>query len=408
MKSSHILLIADGRSPTSLRWIDSLKDQGHRVTLISTYPLVTLPPVDGIFILPVAFSKAGRSPQTKNDQRENRAITWKQTLIQNFRPLMLRIRYLLGPLTLPYYGRKLRKIIADIQPDLVHALRIPFEGMLAVYTPHNLTLLVSIWGNDFTLHAIANKKMTDLTRAVLVRADGLIADTHRDIRLSHQWGFNRDNPTLVVPGGGGIHFDEIEVSKERLPKIFDIDQDSPIIVNPRGIRAYAQTDIFFQAIPLVLKQIPQAKFYCPAMAGNKKAINWVTRLNIENNVVLLPVVSQMELWYLFHQADVTVSLTLHDGTPNTLLEAMACECLPIAGDIEALREWITPGVNGLLVEPTEPTALADAIIASINNPQFRIKAALENQKRIHAKADFIKTNQLTAEFYSRFLDKASN
>ncbi len=403
MKAGHILLIADGRSPTTSRWIDSLIQQGYRVTLVSTYPLVNNLAAEKTFILPVAFSQAGKPSETKISQNENRNKTWKQILIQNFRPTVLKIRYLLGPFTLPYFGRRLRKIIADIQPDLVHALRIPYEGMLAAYTPDNLPVLVSIWGNDFTLHANANKKMANLTRTAMQRADGLIADTHRDIRLSHQWGFNSDKPTLVVPGGGGIHFDEIAASKKSISTKFNFSETGPIIVNPRGIRAYAQTDIFFQAIPLVLKQIPQAKFFCPAMEGKTEAINWVNRLDISQNIILLPVLSQMDLWQLFHQAEITVSLTLHDGTPNTLLEAMACECLPIAGDIEALREWITPGLNGLLVEPTRPQALADAIIDAANNPDFRKKAALENQKRIHEKAEFIKTQQLTAEFYSQFL-----
>ena len=404
MKEVHILLIADGRSPTASRWIDSLILQGYRVTLVSTYPFVNKLAAEKIYILPVAFSQAGKPSETKIDQNKNRKKTWKQTLIQNFRPIVLKIRYLLGPLTLPYFGRKLRKIIADIKPDLVHALRIPYEGMLAAYAPANVPLLVSVWGNDFTLHANANKKMADLTRAAMQRADGLIADTHRDIRLSHQWGFNPQKPTLVVPGGGGIHFDEIAASRETISTKFNISEPGPIIVNPRGIRAYAQTDIFFQAIPLALKQIPQAKFYCPAMEGKTEAINWVNRLDISHNVILLPILSQIELWQLFHQADITVSLTLHDGTPNTLLEAMACDCFPIAGDIEALREWITPGINGLLVEPTRPQALADAIIAAVNNPDFRKRAALENQKIIYEKAEFNKTQQLTAEFYSRFID----
>ena len=140
------------------------------------------------------------------------------------------------------------------------------------------------------------------------------------------------------------------------------------------------------------------------MEGKTEAINWVKRLDISHNVILLPILSQIELWQLFHQADITVSLTLHDGTPNTLLEAMACDCFPIAGDIEALREWITPGINGLLVEPTRPQALADAIIAAVNNPDFRKRAALENQKIIYKKAEFNKTQQLAAEFYSRFID----
>ena len=264
MKSQHILIIADGRSPTTSRWITTLLELGNRVSLISTYPLSFQLPAERIDILPVAFSKAGKPPLPNKKSEEN-SKTWKQILIQRFRPIVLKIRYLLGPNTLPYYGHRLQRIISEIQPDMVHALRIPYEGMLATYTPSHIPLLVSVWGNDFTLHANANKKMSILTKRVMQRANGIIADTNRDIHLAHQWGFNQDQPTLVVPGGGGIHLDEIASSISITSDKLTITNDGPIVVNPRGIRAYAQTDIFFQAIPLVLERIPNKKFYCPTM-----------------------------------------------------------------------------------------------------------------------------------------------
>ncbi len=41
------------------------------------------------------------------------------------------LRQWLGPLTLPGAARQLRLLIDQVQPDLVHAMRIPYEGMLA-------------------------------------------------------------------------------------------------------------------------------------------------------------------------------------------------------------------------------------------------------------------------------------
>jgi glycosyltransferase involved in cell wall biosynthesis len=70
---------------------------------------------------------------------------------------------------------------------------------------------------------------------------------------------------------------------------------------------------------------------------------------------------------LFRRAAVAVSPSTHDGTPNTLLEAMACGCFPVAGDLESLREWINPDVNGLLVDPGDPHALADAILTALEH-----------------------------------------
>ena len=40
-------------------------------------------------------------------------------------------RQWLGPLTLSRAAQRLRAVIDQLQPDLVHAMRIPYEGMLA-------------------------------------------------------------------------------------------------------------------------------------------------------------------------------------------------------------------------------------------------------------------------------------
>ena len=373
----------------------------YRISLVSTYPFNDDFPAEQIFILPVAFSEAGASTPPSEDQPVP-AVSWKKKIINRFRPLVLKFRYWLGPYTLPAYGKILQNIVTELQPDLVHALRIPFEGMLAAYTPPEVPLIVSIWGNDFTMHAEGGRQMARLTKAVMKRADGIVADTHRDIRLAQYWGLNHQKETLVVPGGGGINLNEIQTAGAISSPIEITEKDQPLVINPRGIRAYAQTDIFFQAIPYVLQRYPKAQFYCAAMAGEAQALHWVQQLRLQNNVHLLPAMPQPSLWALFHQVQISVSLTRHDGTPNTLLEAMASGCFPIAGDIEALREWITPGVNGLLVESSKPQAVANAIMAAYQNPALREKAVKENRQRILNRAEIEHVEQLVRAYYDLF------
>ncbi len=109
---------------------------------------------------------------------------------------------------------------------------------------------------------------------------------------------------------------------------------------------------------------------------------------------------------LFRRARVAVSPTTHDGTPNTLLEAMACGCFPVAGDLEPLREWITPGENGLLVDPTQPQSLAQAILAALDDPALCARARLANLALIAARADYSRSMASAGEFY-RAADRSS-
>ena len=143
------------------------------------------------------------------------------------------------------------------------------------------------------------------------------------------------------------------------------------------------------------------------MAGEKQALDWVKKLKIEKNVTLLPSIPQKDLWAIFHETLVSVSLTTHDGTPNTLLEAMACGSYPVAGDIESIREWITPGLNGTLVELHKPQALAEAIIKAAKNPQQIKRAAQENQHRIQTKGEVGWVLSQLDTFYQQFMAEDS-
>ena len=101
----------------------------------------------------------------------------------------------------------------------------------------------------------------------------------------------------------------------------------------------------------------------------------------------------------FRRAQIVASPGIHDGTPNTLLEGIACGCFPVAGDLESIREWIAPNENGLLFDSKNPQSIAEAIISAIENKNLRHKAAGPNQDMIAARAEYRQNMQRAEEFY---------
>jgi glycosyltransferase involved in cell wall biosynthesis len=390
----RLLFVADGRSPTAINWLRHWLESGHQVHLVSTFPCDLLPGLASFHFLPVAFNRMAGGSRTKIAGSAPRP-----GLVGRTRGLLRLMRYWLGPLSLPRYRGQFRRLAAEIAPDLVHALRLPFEGMLACAVPEDIPLVVSIWGNDLTLHARGSFLMATLTRRALRRANGLMADTARDLRLGRDWGFS--GPTLLVPGAGGIRLEEMGPGHQPAPLPEQL-PDTPIVVNPRGQRPGSlRQDVFFQAIPRVLEKVPQAVFVCPPLKGDTEAEKWVDALGIRANVRLWPMLSQPQLWALYRKAQVYVSPSVHDGTPNSLLEAMACGCFPVVGNIESMQEWITPGVNGLLVDAAEAHALAEAIVAALENDDLRRKAAGHNAELIAERADYARCMAKAEEFYMR-------
>jgi glycosyltransferase involved in cell wall biosynthesis len=275
--------------------------------------------------------------------------------------------------------------------------------MLAAAADPPAPLVISLWGNDLTLHAPASPMMRWSTRRALRHAAGLHADCRRDEQLAVDWGFRSVRPTLVVPGNGGVRRGLFFPGRGVKDPDFAIDPSSPVVVQPRGLRAYVRSDTFFRAIPLIHRQRPEAIFVCPAMEGAAEADAWRDRLELGPRLRLLPALDAASMGALFRRAAVSVSPSTHDGTPNTLLEAMACGCFPVAGDLPSIREWVTDGENGLLIDPRDERSLAAAVLRALDDDGLRARAAEVNARRITEQADFEHCMAQAASFYERVL-----
>ncbi len=402
---AHVLIIADGRSPTALSWIKNIRTLDYQVSLVSTFPCQPPEGMEHFRILPVAFSRFSRETSIRTTAPSRPQKASLKSMIQRYAAGFQVLRYYLGPLTLSHYSAPLRMFIQEIQPDLIHALRIPFEGMLGAATPKGIPFLAATWGNDLTLHARGSFLMRRFTRRCLERADGLTSDTHRDIRLAQALGLDPHVPTLVVPGSGGLNLDSIQQSGTFDPSIFNIPASAVWVVNPRGLRpGSVHQEAFLASIPQVLARRPEVVFICPGLLGKSRIEAQIKKYNIQDRVFLLPKLDQPQLWDLMRKSAVFISPSSHDGMPNTLLEAMACGCFPVAGDIESIREWIKPGVNGLLVDPCDPDALTAAVLEALGSTTLRKEAAEHNLAVIQNRAAYNATLPEIDRFYSTFLN----
>ena len=315
------------------------------------------------------------------------------------------MRALAAPLTLSRQQDEFLQIVADRKPDIVHALRVPYEGMLASITPQEIPFIVSIWGNDLTLHAHTSPMMAAQTRRTLRRADGLLADADRDLRLAGEWGLAEDATRMVLPGNGGLDLEEVNrILKPAHPIINPVSgrQDTggqPARI-PSGQRA---SGCLFPQSPQRSGGISRCLIclYKPCRdSGRRKS--GLSAMACRIMSLLLPYLPQPELWQIFSRSKVYVSLSSHDGTPNTLLEALACGCFPVVGDVESLREWLDDGRNGLLVDPRDAQAASAAVIRALRHSELRQHARQHNIILLKERAEISKVREQAQAFYSRF------
>lgn len=413
-----IAYLADIRAPTAQSWISYFVEAGHSVDVIASYPVDegALPStLSGakLHVVPLALTgvlgggreasqAGGRLPRADRLLNLLRGSTAARAATF--------LRHWVGPVDLVRKLGPFRRFMAQLEPDLFHAMRLPFEGNFAGMVGPSAPLVLSTWGNDLILWARKYPLTRILSRKALANASGLHSDCQRDLKLGREWGFPQERPGIVVPTGGGVareHFRPGEPDA-RLIEELEIPEGSPVVVNPRGLRLYVRSDTFFRSIPLVLEKRPDAIFVAPAMRGNVVAERWITRLGIQKAVRLLPAMTRIEIADLFRLADVTISLGEHDGTPNSLLEAMACGSFPVVADTDSIREWITQEENGLLCDAARPTSVAEAILRALEDRPLRDGAAAGNQALIEERADYQKLMPAVEAFYKDVIGRRGN
>ncbi len=305
--------------------------------------------------------------------------------------------------------RRAKELVKMIDPDLLHALRIPIEGELGAALGMH-PFVTSVWGNDLTLYAANSFIHRTLTLRTLKATDGLLADTDIDIQRAHAMTPMDKIPSLRLPGCGGLDSDLFFSGRvdgsviERL----GVDPERPVVLNPRGLRQYVRHDTFFAAIPKVLAVRPDVQFVAVDLLGWRRAEKWIERSGLASSVILTGHLSQADLAELYRRAALSVSPTEHDGTPNTLLEAMASGCLPLCGDLPSVREWITPDVNGILFDPGDPEDLANAILRGLTDTRLRNAAATRNKEMVAEQANYGQCMRRAELFYEEVIQHCRN
>ncbi len=89
---------------------------------------------------------------------------------------------------------------------------------------------------------------------------------------------------------------------------------------------------------------------------------------LESYISYLGKPNKEDLREIYNAADILIAPSLHEGFGITLLEAMACGTPVISSKVSAMPEVVADA--GILVEPTDVQAIADAVSHLHNNPDY--------------------------------------
>jgi glycosyltransferase involved in cell wall biosynthesis len=108
---------------------------------------------------------------------------------------------------------------------------------------------------------------------------------------------------------------------------------------------------------------------------------------------------------LLSQADIFAMPSLQEGFGIALLEAMHFGLPVITTNVTALPELVEDGVNGLLVPPADPSALAQALLRLVDTPALRQTLGKAGRQRVEGRYDWTTTGHKFEQLMQRMLAK---
>jgi glycosyltransferase involved in cell wall biosynthesis len=124
---------------------------------------------------------------------------------------------------------------------------------------------------------------------------------------------------------------------------------------------------FLQSARLILDECPDVTFI---IVGDGEIMPDLQKeasdLGIAEKVVFTGFIDDVPT--LLSKADVMVISSMTEGVPLTLFEAMAVGCPVVSTDVGGIKEVLEDGKTGFLVQPKDPSALAEKTILLLKNP----------------------------------------
>ncbi len=311
----------------------------------------------------------------------------------------------LNPFDLIAIIREVRTLYRRLAPDLVHhvALQPSVIGSLAArgLAIAQLNAFAGL-GSTFTSQSLKSRLVRPVLKALLRwilngrRASALVQNgDDRDAITAV--GVDADR-VFLIPGSG--------VDVDVLTPLPEPEGDVTIayvgrLLEDKGLRTVIAAHDLLNArgLPVRLLIAGLADPANPASIPDAEIQSWARK----PNVTLLGHVNDVR--WVWARAHIAVLLSRREGLPKSLLEAAACARPIVASDVPGCREIARNGVNGLLVPPDDPQALAAAIEQLTRDPALRRLYGAAGRHLVETEFSSARIGGKTVELYDRLLGR---
>jgi glycosyltransferase involved in cell wall biosynthesis/SAM-dependent methyltransferase len=265
----------------------------------------------------------------------------------------------------------LRRLLARVRPDVVHAHWLPMAttARLAGARP----LVATAWGSDVylasRLHRLAN-------RWIVRRAERVLADSEALLRSLRDLGAPPERSLLVNWGVDVERFRPADAQERRLLRARLGLDDGPLILHTRSLTKLYNPDVVLAAFAQVGREHPAAQLVLKHIGTEPPDLGPLPpRARIVGHLPYDDLVAY------YRAADAFVSIPATDSSPRSAWEALACGVPTVLSDLPWVHELIRDGVHALVVDP-RPEPVAAALGRALDDDALRDRLAGEGRRLV--------------------------
>jgi len=254
------------------------------------------------------------------------------------------------------HARRVRSMIRELKPDLLHALHLTSYGFLAGLSRFQPSI-VSVWGTDILEAPDLTPMHRWITKHALARA-GAVTATGLRLAEATLLYLPRDKPVSVIPYGIDLgQFDPASHPRAQRPSDARLAVGTMSRLSPEKGLEY-----LLRATALLRDRGTDVDVVVAGEGPSRDELKALaTALKLDERVTFPGEVGHEDVPGVLAGLDIFAMPSTWEGFGVSALEASAMKLPVVASDIHGIPDVAIDGETGLLVPPADPAALADAI-----------------------------------------------
>ena len=297
-----------------------------------------------------------------------------------------------------FRSKLLAREIKTFQPDIIHIMETQHSGYLAnkalKISQTNSKIILSIWGSDLFWFQKFKRHRSKIS-SVLKMVDLLVMECNRDRETALGLGFG-GTFSVNMPATGGLNTGLLRERALEQPTV------TRKLIAVKGYSGFVGlgTDAL-KVIELVESEINE--FSVMVYSAGLRTL-WQSRglrksLGERLQVIRKHKLSNLEIEEMFLKSRVSLGLSLSDGLPATVKEAMCTGAIPIQTSTSCAGEWFADGIGGHLVNEVDIQGVADALLIALRDNSFAHAASEINYQIAEQRFSEAKVREQSRSLY---------